>query len=287
MKAVLVAAGYGTRFLPITRVVPKEMLPIVDRPAIDLVVAELVEAGVDELLVISSRRKRSMEDWFDRDPELEQALSGDDRKLALIEPPELRVTFVRQPRMGGTGDALLLAREFAGDDPVIVAYPDDLFGTADRPGNATRELIETWREARTSVLLAEDLSGEDVSRYGVLDVDASGKLRRIIEKPAPGSEPSHLVSWGRYLYTPDFFEALAAGRRQHTGGEYFHIAAVNALAARGRVHVRVTETGRQDIGTPLGYVQAILQAGLARPDTGPALRRWIAEIARSQQTTGG
>jgi UTP--glucose-1-phosphate uridylyltransferase len=273
MKAVIVAAGYGTRFLPITRCVPKEMLPIVDRPAIALVIDELVEAGVDRLLVITSRRKRAMEDWFDRDPELEAALSGDARKLALIEPPDVRVEFVRQQTMGGTGDALLLAREFAGDDPVVVAYPDDLFG----PGNPTRELVDAWRTTRTSVLLAQPIEG-DVSRYGVLDVDG-GKLRKIVEKPAPGAEPSHLVSWGRYLFTPDFFESLAALRRNHTAGEYYHIGAINALAARGRVHVHVTTAPRRDIGTPLGYVQAVIEAGLARPDIGPELRAWLGTLS--------
>lgn len=269
MKGVLVAAGYGTRFLPVTRCVPKEMLPIVDRPALSLVVDELVDAGVDRLLVITSRRKRAIEDWFDRDPELEQALAGDERKRALIEPPDVHVEFVRQPTMGGTGDALLLAREFAGDDPVLVAYPDDLFG----PGNVSAELVETWRTTRTSVLLAQALAG-DVSRYGVLDVDGD-RVRRIVEKPAAGTEPSRLVSWGRYLFAPDFFEALAAGRRGHSGGEYFHIGAINALAARGRVSVRTTSVPRHDTGTPLGYVQAVVEAALERPDLGPPLRAWL------------
>src|SRR5690606_34217179 len=121
IKGVIVAAGYGTRFLPVTRVVPKELLPIIDRPAIDFVVEELAAAGIEDVLIISSRRKKALEDWFDRDPELEAVLAPD--KLARIRPPRVRATFVRQQRMAGTGDALLLARAFAGVHPVVVAYP--------------------------------------------------------------------------------------------------------------------------------------------------------------------
>jgi UTP--glucose-1-phosphate uridylyltransferase len=276
MKGVIIAAGYGTRFLPVTRVVPKELLPIVDRPAIDLVVQEMAEAGVDELLIVSSRRKKALEDWFDRDPELEAVFEreGASEKLARIAPPKVKATFVRQQRMAGTGDALLLAREFAGGDPVVVAYPDDLFGAP----NCTAQLVDTFLRTGRSVLSATDLKGEDVSRYGVLavqDVEGELLLKGIVEKPPRGQEPSTLVSWGRYVYTPEFFGLLEEGRKYHKGGEYYHVNAVNALAARGRVAVRVVDAPRLDTGTPVGYLQAVIDVALGRPDVGPELEAWL------------
>lgn len=276
MKGVIIAAGYGTRFLPVTKVVPKELLPIVDRPAIDLVVQELAEAGVDELLIVSSRRKKALEDWFDRDPELEAVFEreGAAEKLARIAPPKVKATFVRQQRMAGTGDALLLAREFAGNDPVVVAYPDDLFGAP----NCTAQLVDTFLKTGRSVLSATDLKGEDVSRYGVLavqDVEGELLLKGIVEKPPRGQEPSTLVSWGRYLYTPELFAQLEDGKRFHKGGEYYHVNAVNVLASRGRVAVRVVDAPRLDTGTPLGYVQAVIDLALGRADIGPELEAWL------------
>jgi UTP--glucose-1-phosphate uridylyltransferase len=268
VKGVIVAAGYGTRFLPITRVVPKEMLPIVDRPALDLVVQELVEAGVDDLLVVTSHRKKAIEDWFGRDPVLEAALPGDPR----LVPPRVHARFVYQERMTGTGDALLLAKAFAGADPVLVAYPDDLFGSP----NVSAQLVETWRKTGRSVLAADDLVGQDVSRYGVLDVlpDGDGlRLKWLVEKPA--RPPSTLVSYGRYLFTPEFFAALEADRRNHLQGEFYHVGAINALAAAGLVAVAVVKAPRFDTGTPLGYLQTVIAHGLDRPDIGPALRAWL------------
>ncbi|MBN2799322.1 MAG: UTP--glucose-1-phosphate uridylyltransferase [Deltaproteobacteria bacterium] len=278
VKGLILAAGYGTRFLPITRVLPKEMLPLVDRPSLDFVVQEMVEAGIEDILVVTSRRKRAIEDWFDRDPELEGVFvsEGATGKLAKVAPPAVRVSFMRQQEMRGTGHALLLAREFAGDDALVVAFPDDLFG----PPSASAQLVATWQRTGRSVLSAADLSGEDVSRYGVLDVVPSEGgllLRNIVEKPAPGTEPSHLVSLGRFLYTPELFAHLERGWAAHTGGEFFPMGAINALAAEGLVAVEVLDGVRMDTGTPLGLLMASVEEGLSRPDLGPALRQWLTE----------
>lgn len=272
VKGVVLAAGYGTRFLPVTRVVPKELLPLVDRPAIDVVVQELVDAGVTDLLVITSRRKRAVEDWFDHDVELEAVFrrEGAHAKLKRAQPPEVRVQFLRQRAMRGTGHAILEARDFAGDDPVVVVFPDDLFGAP----NATAQLLETHRATGRSVLAAADLTGRDVSRYGVLDVQ-DGLLREIVEKPVPGDEPSHLISLGRYLYTPEIFPLLAAGWADHGEGEFYPMLAINTLAGAGRVAVRVLDAPRYDTGAPLGYLQAVLDHALARPDVGPPLEAWL------------
>lgn len=276
LKAVIIAAGYGTRLLPVTRVLPKEMLPLVDRPAIDFVVEELAEAGVTDLLLITSRRKRALEDWFDHDPELEAALERADRHdlLERVQPRGLRVHAIRQARMGGTGDALMLASAFAGEDPVLVAYPDDIF----TGGNPSRELVETWRQTGCSVLCAADLSGQDVSRYGVLDAYAEGahlRVRRVVEKPAPGAEPSSLVTFGRYLYTPDFFPVLERLYQEHRGGEYYPMPAIEELASAGRVVARVVAGVRRDTGSALGYTKAFIEEALARPEMGEELEAWL------------
>lgn len=269
VKGVIVAAGFGSRLLPVTRVVPKELLPLVDRPAIDWIAEEFEQAGIEDVLLITSRRKRALEDWFDRDPELEAALGA-----TRVAPRRLRVHSVRQARMGGTGDALRLVAAFAGSDAVVVAYPDDLF-----PGSsAAAELVEVWKATGCSVLAAADLPHEDVSRYGVIDAVSQGstlRVRSIVEKPAPGTEPSTLISLGRYLYTPDFFPLLEAQFREHKGGEYYPMPAMNELAGAGRLMAHVVRSPRLDTGTALGYAQAFVDQALQRPDLGPEFASWL------------
>ncbi|MBX2801670.1 MAG: UTP--glucose-1-phosphate uridylyltransferase [Myxococcales bacterium] len=275
VKGVILAAGYGTRFLPVTRVVPKELLPIGTRPALDWVVREMAEAGIEEILVITSRRKRGIEDWFDTDVELEGRVGR-----ARLGIPNVRATFVRQHEMKGTGHALLMAREFAGIDPVVVAFPDDLFGEP----NCSARLIATWERTGCSVLACGDLSGQDVSRYGVVDAVVQGdvlRVRGVVEKPAPGTEPSHLVSWGRYLYTPQMFSELAAGLSEHTGGEFYATDAINTLASQGKVVADVVPSPRYDTGQPLGYLTTVVRMGMQDPEVGPAFRAWL-----SRQVTG-
>ncbi len=276
MKGVIVAAGYGTRFLPITRTVPKEMLPLLTRPSLDFIVQEMVDAGITDILVISSRRKRTLEDWFDWDKELEAVFEreGAAHKLSKLTPPAANVVFVRQHEMKGTGHAILLARSFVGSDPFVVAYPDDLFGEP----NCTAQLIAAHETTGRSVLAAHDLTGQDVSRYGVLDVaqDEGGlRLERIVEKPPPGSEPSTLISLGRYLFTPTLFDELERGLQRHEGGEYYHIDAINHLATLGEVGVQIVDAERWDTGAPLGYAKAFIEVALQDREVGATLREWL------------
>lgn len=282
VKGVIVAAGYGSRFLPVTRCVPKEMLPIVDRPAIDWIVQEFVDAGIEDVLVITSRRKKVLEDWFDRDPELEGVLAGKPAAKHLV-PPRCNVVFARQQEMRGTGHAMLLARAFAGADPVVVAYPDDLF----TGGNCSAELIDSWRTTGCSVLSAVDMPGQDVSRYGVLEpmkrADGAVGVRRIVEKPARGDEPSTLVSLGRYLYTPAIFERLAEGLAAHQKGEYFPSDAINALGAQGQVVARAVSARRWDTGQPLEYLQTVVELALEHPEVAGPFGAWLRERFGSGQ----
>jgi len=287
IKGVILAAGYGTRFLPVTRCIPKEMLPLVDRPAIDFVLQEMVEAGLDQVVVITSRRKKALDDWFDHDAELEAVFRAEGAldKLAKCQPPRVDVVFVRQREMRGAGHAILQAAPLLQGEPFVVAYPDDLFGTP----NCTGQLIETWRQTGATVLAAHDMPDVDLTRYGVLDVERSGGqllVNRLVEKPPAGQAPSSLVSLGRYLYTPDFLEALAEGWAAHDpgSGEYYPMAATNALASEGRVVARVVDCPRWDTGEPLGFLKAVTEVALAREDIGPAYAAWLRERLGGSKT---
>jgi len=270
MKGIIVAAGYGTRFLPVTKTVPKELLPVGTRPAIAWIVDEFVASGIRDIVIISSRRKKALEDYFDREIELEGVFEreGKTDKLAAIAPPEANISFVRQREMRGTGHALLQVRPLVGGEPCVVAYPDDLHSG---PRPLARQLIEVYEKTGKSVM-ATILEPGDVSRYGVVDPAADGvTVRGFVEKPAKGREPSHEVSIGRYLYTPEFFDLLEEGWARHTKGEYFHTYALDRLIAAGKVAYKRTEGERLDTGEPSGYLDAILRNAAADPALRPVL----------------
>ena len=270
MKGIIVAAGYGTRFLPVTKTVPKELLPVGTRPAIAWIVDEFVASGIRDIVIISSRRKKALEDYFDREIELEGVFEreGKTDKLAAIAPPEANISFVRQREMRGTGHALLQVRPLVGGEPCVVAYPDDLHSG---PRPLARQLIEVYEKTGKSVM-ATILEPGDVSRYGVVDPAADGvTVRGFVEKPAKGREPSHEVSIGRYLYTPEFFDLLEEGWARHTKGEYFHTYALDRLIAAGKVAYKRTEGERLDTGEPSGYLDAILRNAAADPSLRPVL----------------
>jgi UTP--glucose-1-phosphate uridylyltransferase len=272
MKGVIVAAGYGTRFLPVTKTVPKEMLPLVTRPSIDFIVEEFVASGITEILFITSRRKKALEDYFDREVELEGAFraSGDEKKLAKIAPPRAQCYFVRQTEMRGTGNALLLARSFVGKDPFVVAYPDDLhFGEVP----LARQLIETWEKTGCTVL-ATLHDPPDINRYGIISIAPDGlHVTGIVEKPPVGTEPSREASIGRFLYTPDFLDQLAADWKEHREGEFFHTTSVLALAKKGRVVFRRVDGRRLDTGEPGGYLEAVIRYAQSVPELRRELER--------------
>jgi UTP--glucose-1-phosphate uridylyltransferase len=282
MKAVILAAGYGTRFLPVTKTVPKELLPLVDTPAIELILQEFMSAGVTDILLISSRRKRALEDYFDREIELETVFQaeGNQDKLKKIRPPSVRVSVVRQERMLGTGHALLLAEEFAAGDPVLVAYPDDVV----LGPSLSQQIMDAYAETGCSVLSGIH-NPPNLERYGVLAFGPDQKrVTGIVEKPHPGQEPSREASIGRYLYTPEFFTYLREEweiyLRSHrmTGedctdpqkaaqlGEYYHIPALSRLMTEGKV-VYVRASGeRLDLGAPAGYLRAVLRYAAKSPE---------------------
>lgn len=264
MKAVIVAAGYGSRFLPASKTVPKEMFPIVDRPAIDFILQELRESGIEDILFITSRRKRALEDYVDREVELEQAFEseGNAAKRRSIAVPPGRFLFLRQQRMLGTGQAILLAEPFTGGEPFVVVYPDDLH-VGSPP--LTRQLIDTYDRTGCTVLAVEH-DPPHLERYGVVSLAADGlHVTDFVEKPPPGTEPSRDVSIGRYLYTPEIFPALRRRWERYRGGEFSHTEGVQELAHQGRVVIRRMEGRRLDIGEPAGYLRSILEYAAADP----------------------
>ena len=273
MKGVIVAAGYGTRFLPASKTVPKEMFPVIDRPALDFIIDEYIASGITEILIVTSRRKKALEDYLDREIELETVLSrpGSEEKLARLPTHEADFFFVRQKEMRGTGHALLMARPFLGDEPFVAGYPDDLhFG--DKP--LARQLIDTYEETGCTVL-ATVHNPPDLGRYAVPKLDSDGRhVLDIVEKPAPGTEMSKEASIGRFLYSGDFMEACAEGweRHQKDGkGEYYHIYGLLKLIANRKVVIKSLEGERLDIGALSGYLSAILRYARTKPELAATL----------------
>ena len=239
---------------------------------------EFLASGIDEIIVVSSRRKKALEDYLDREIELEEIFrrEGRDDKLALVAPCKARFAFVRQTEMRGTGHALLQAKGLLGGEPCVVAYPDDLH--VGSPPLA-RQLIDVYEKTGKSVL-ATILESGDVSRYGVVGPGPDGhSVASFVEKPAAGTEPSHEVSIGRYLYTPEFFDLVEEGWKKHSGGEYFHTYALDRLIAAGGVAYKRAEGKRLDTGDPAGYLEAILENAAADPSLRPVLERFARKLS--------
>jgi UTP--glucose-1-phosphate uridylyltransferase len=267
MKGIIIAAGYGTRFLPATKTVPKEMFPLIDTPAIDFIIDEFIESGIDEILIVSSRRKKILEDYFDREIELESLFTRENAKAKLkaIKPREASFYFIRQQKMLGTGHAILQCREFASGSPVVIAYPDDIV-LSDPP--LSKQLIDIHLKSGQSVLAVQEQKG-DVSRYGVIDYAENNgimSVKRFVEKPPAGEEPSKMVSYGRYLFTYDLFDLLEEDYKKHTSGEFYHVGAINTLADTGRLAACSFSGTRYDVGDKQGYLQAVIEYALSRDD---------------------
>ncbi len=277
MKGVIVAAGYGTRFLPVTKTIAKEMLPLLNKPSIAFIIEEFLASGITDIIVITSRRKRSLEDYLDREMELEALFESEHAKakLDLIKPYNAHFSFVRQMEMKGTGHALLQVKPLIAGEPVVVAYPDDLhFG----PKPLTKQLIETWETTGCSVL-ASFFDPPELNRYGVLSLAADGlHVNDIVEKPPVGQEPSREASMGRYLYTPEFFDYLEEGWKYHTTGEYFHVFALNKLMKAGKVVYKRMEGERLDTGNIPGFLQATLKYAMQFPELREVIKAEAAEL---------
>ncbi len=287
-KAVIPAAGLGTRFLPATKATPKEMLPVVDKPAIQYVVEEAVAAGLTDVLMVTGRGKRPLEDHFDRAYELEATLAakGDDERLQRVrESSELAdVHYVRQGDPRGLGHAVLCAAAHVGHEPFAVLLGDDLIDERDK---LLSRMLEMRAERGGSVVALMEVPEEQVHLYGCAAVeDVDGDVVRItdlVEKPAREDAPSRLAIIGRYVLTPEVFgvlERTEPGR----GGEIQLTDALRELARSdgegGGVHGLVFRGRRYDTGDRLDYLKAVVRLAAERPDLGPEFRTWLGEFVR-------
>ena len=273
-KAVIPAAGYGTRFLPATKATPKEMLPIVDKPTIQFIVEEALESGIEEILIISGHAKRAIEDHFDSAPALEAELEkkGKTDLLALVrETADIRVHYIRQRYMRGLGDAIYCAKPFMGDEPFAVLLGDDVVYS---PGNpALKQLMDIYDVTGASVLGCQIVPKNKVSSYGIVDginADIKGfehivRVKDMIEKPSPSEAPSQLAVLGRYVIKPEIFEIL-----EHTqpgkGGEIQLTDALKVLAKNDMVYACDFKGQRYDLGDKLGFLKATVEFALRRDD---------------------
>ncbi|MDX1919800.1 MAG: UTP--glucose-1-phosphate uridylyltransferase [Candidatus Caenarcaniphilales bacterium] len=278
IKGVIFAAGYGTRFLPASKTVPKELFPLIDVPAIDFTVKEFLDSGIQDILIITSRRKKVLEDYLDHEMELESILQqeGDEKKLTKIAPLNANFHFVRQREMKGTADALGLCKSFCGNSPFVVAYPDDLI-FSQTP--CSKQLIDAYQKTGKTILTVRELPDEDVSRYGVIAYskaeDNIYNVTKLVEKPPKGTEPSKVVSFGRYLYTPDIFDALDKVQGDPNKREISQTEPLNFLAAEGKVAALEFEGTRHDVGAPFGYLTTIIEYGLMRNDLSGRFKEYL------------
>ena len=272
MKGLILAGGYGTRFLPATKTVPKEMFPLIDRPAIDFIVDEFVKSGVKHILIVTSRRKKSLEDYFDREIELETYLN-DDNKLKKMESAvqsinDVAIYFIRQQEMKGTGHAVLLGKDFL-DSPFVLAFPDDLV-FSEIP--LAKQIMDIHKQTNKNVLAVKNMEGEDLTRYGIIEPSSTQNnnnyidVNGIFEKPKKGNEPSNYVSIGRYLLTPDIFPILENGLNKCKHKEYYLTDAINVLANQNKVVAHEFKGKRYDIGEPIGYLKTITEYAMSRED---------------------
>lgn len=281
-KVVLPVAGLGTRVLPATKVIPKEMLPLVDKPTLQYIVESAVAAGIEEIILVTSRSKRSIEDHFDAFPELEQTLERKGKKKELAEVRRIyqmaSFSVVRQPEPLGLGHAVLTAKNLVGDEPFAVMLGDNLFDPT--TPNLPR-MIEIHEKYGSSVLSLFPCTREQVSSYGIVaaqDVeDDVVKVNYLVEKPAPDEAPSTLAVDGCYILTPDIFEILErtpAGR----GGEIQITDALLKQAEAGRCYGLRFSGKRYDTGTPLGLLTTSIAYALKRDDLAPELRAYMRQV---------
>ncbi len=286
-KAVIPAAGLGTRFLPATKAQPKEMLPLIDKPAIQYVVEEAVRAGLTEILIVTGRGKRSIEDHFDRSLELEHFLESrgkfEELKLVREISDMAEIHYIRQKDPLGLGHAVSVAEAFVGGEPFVVLLGDDIM-VDDHP--LLREMLDVHERYGRSVLAVTEVARHEVSLYGIAEVEfveeRLGKVLSLVEKPSPEEARSNLAVIGRYVLTPEIFGCLREtppGR----GGEIQLTDAIARLAEQQAVYAWTFEGGRFDVGNKLEYLQAVIELAVDREDLAEGLRAYLADLVQRKK----
>ena len=289
-KAVIPAAGLGTRFLPATKALAKEMLPIVDKPTIQFIVEEAKASGIEDILIVEGKQKRSIEDHFDSAPELEQNLKEKhkDALLQLVHSTTdigVNLFFVRQPYPRGLGDAVRLAKSFVGDEPFVVMLGDDLMNDK---VPLTKQLIDEYDKTHASILAVKKVPHDEVSAYGVIDPEKEVSkdlynVKKFVEKPAVADAPSDLAIIGRYLLTPEIFDILD-NQKPGKGNEIQLTDAIDTLNQTQRVFAHEFKGDRYGVGNKFGYVKTNVEYGLTHPEVKDELRAYILDLAAKLQS---
>ena len=265
-KAIIPAAGFGTRFLPATKAQPKEMLPIVDKPSLQYIIEEAVASGVEEILIITGRNKKSIEDHFDKSVELELELESKGKKELLEQVRRItdmaNIHYIRQKEPKGLGHAVLCAKSFIGDEPFAVLLGDDIV-YSEKP--VLKQMIDAYDELKGSILGVQEVATSDVSKYGIVDgsfvKDGVLKVNTLVEKPSPEEAPSNVAILGRYLITPAIFEILE-NTKPGKGGEIQLTDALKELATKEDMYSYTFEGRRYDVGDKQGFLEATVEYAL-------------------------
>ncbi|MCG5515973.1 MULTISPECIES: UTP--glucose-1-phosphate uridylyltransferase GalU [unclassified Ectothiorhodospira] len=281
-KAVFPVAGMGTRFLPATKANPKEMLPVVDKPLIQYAAEEAVAAGIDVLVFVTGRNKRSIPDHFDKAYELETELEerGKEKMLEIVRnilPPNVTCVYIRQAEALGLGHAVGCARPVVGDEPFAVILADDLID-GEGGGSALRQMVDVYEEYGCSILGVEDVPEDETHKYGVVSPervsDRLWDVKAIVEKPSPADAPSNMAVVGRYILTPRIFD-LIENTGKGAGGEIQLTDAISDLLSEQRVLAQRFKGTRYDCGSKLGYLQATVEYALKHPDLADDFRGYL------------
>lgn len=283
-KAVIPAAGFGTRFLPETKAMPKEMLPIVDKPTIQYIVEEIKASGIEQILIISGHAKRAIEDHFDSSPELEQHLYESEKMDLLKEVRQVasvKIHYTRQQYMRGLGDAILCAKEFMDGEPFGVILGDDVvYNGSGEP--ALKQLISQYDKTGGTIIGCQLVRPEQVSSYGIINGTPTEnpdllKVKNMIEKPSIEEAPSRFAALGRYVITPEVFKILEQ-TKPGKGGEIQLTDALRVMAKNGNVYAYNFKGKRYDTGNKLGYLKATVEFALRRDDIGPEFRQYLKSL---------
>lgn len=288
-KAVIPAAGFGTRFLPETKAMPKEMLPIVDKPTIQYIVEEIRASGIEQILIISGHAKRAIEDHFDSSPELEQHLYESGKMDLLREVRKVasvKIHYTRQQYMRGLGDAILCAKDFIDGEPFGVILGDDVVYNANGEP-ALRQLMDQYEKTGGTVIGCQVVRPEMVSSYGIVDGKPTDnpnllKVKDMIEKPSMEEAPSRFAALGRYVITPEVFDVLEQ-TKPGKGGEIQLTDALRVMARNGSVYAYNFTGKRYDTGNKLGYLKATVEFALRRPDLGPQFREYLKKLLADEK----
>ena len=269
-KAIIPAAGLGTRFLPATKSQPKEMLPIVDKPTLQYIIEEAIYSGIEEILIVTGRSKKSIEDHFDRSVELELELEqkGKDEMLKMVKDISnmVNIHYIRQKEPKGLGHAIYCAKSFIGNEPFAVLLGDDI---VDSEKPCLKQLIEAYNEYKTSILGVQEVDKQDTDKYGILDAkyieNRVYKVKDMIEKPKVEEAPSNIAILGRYIITPDIFDILE-NQEPGKGREIQLTDALKTLVAHKAIYAYNFEGKRYDVGDKLGFLEATVDFALKRPE---------------------